>query len=93
MENLSLAEAINERIGLYNVKRYRPLLKLEIDDIVDALSYPNAWFAKSLGRNQWRFDAFAYYTSLRVFAKPYDRGYTRINAEGEVESGLRAEDL
>ncbi|BCZ17226.1 hypothetical protein NHP190003_05080 [Helicobacter sp. NHP19-003] len=85
LENLSLAKAINERIGLHEVKRYRLLLKLEINGIVDALSRPNTWFAKSLGRNQWRFNAFADYPNLRVFAKPYENRYQKVNAEGEVE--------
>ncbi|WP_281782268.1 tetratricopeptide repeat protein, partial [Helicobacter ailurogastricus] len=85
LENLSLAKAINGHIGLHNVERYEALLELKIKEIADTLDRPNARFAKILGRNQWRFNALADYTNLRVFAKPYDSGYQIVNTEGEVE--------
>ncbi|WP_104689654.1 tetratricopeptide repeat protein [Helicobacter felis] len=89
--NLSLARAINMRIGLGEIKRYQPLLELaksKVYKIADALVRPNAWFAERAGKNRNYFDGLfrLIHSDLRVFAKPYDNRYKKVNAEGIVKT-------
>ncbi|WP_120950995.1 tetratricopeptide repeat protein [Helicobacter sp. L8] len=93
LENLSLARAINKRIGLGAIEAYQPLLELgksKIFEITNALVRPNAWFAESVGSNRKGLDRLfdLVYGNLRAFAKPYDNSYKKVNAEGEVELNL-----
>ncbi|WP_104639919.1 tetratricopeptide repeat protein, partial [Helicobacter bizzozeronii] len=88
--SLSLARAINMRIGLGEIERYQHFLELaksKIYEIADALVRPNAWFAESAGKNRNYFDGLfrLVHSDLRIFAKPYDDGYKKVNADGEVE--------
>ncbi len=88
LENLSLVRAINGRIGLHNIERYQPLLELaesKIYKIADALDRQNTRFVENMGASRWCFDALNRYDNLRAFAKPYDDGYKKVNAKGEVE--------
>ncbi len=89
--SLSLARAINMRIGLGEIERYQHFLELaksKVYEIADALVRPNAWFAESAGKNRNYFDGLFHlvHSDLRIFAKPYDNRYKKVNAEGIVRT-------
>ncbi|WP_053942109.1 hypothetical protein, partial [Helicobacter ailurogastricus] len=92
LENLSWARAINKRIGLGEVERYKPLLELanhKIYDIARATNRSNAWFEREIEANSFYVDRLfdLVHADLRAFAKPYDNRYKKVDANGEVKRG------
>ncbi|CRF50363.1 hypothetical protein HHE06_01880 [Helicobacter heilmannii] len=92
LENLSLARAVNMRIGLGELEALQPLLELsenKIHEITDALNRSNAWFEREIGANSFYVDRLfnLVYAGLRAFAKPYDNRYKKVDANGEVKRG------
>ncbi|WP_233710496.1 tetratricopeptide repeat protein [Helicobacter salomonis] len=89
LKNLSLAKAINSRVGLDQIERYKAFLEpdYDISDIIDAfVMRPDTWLVQRLADSQNLFDGFIFEAShLRAFATPYKSEFKMVTPDGRVE--------
>ncbi len=89
LKNLSLAKAINSRIGLGQMERYKAFLEPDYDtsDIIDAfVMRPDTFLVQRLADCQNLFDGFIFEAShLRAFATPYNSEFKIVTPDGRVE--------